>query len=307
VSASLFCETGIFGVLRMEFVMKKIFSIILTFAIMAACVPFAFADDPMVDITFRNADMFAVGLDVNETFEYEVVGLTSSGEKVPITDSEYVTWEIDDENVVTWFNHVDPTGSVTAKIVAVDYGNAVVTVTYDDGEGNVFSVYSTVAVQSGPSPTPATVTDIDVTVDGISVNFDLSGLDVPYFTLKEVYNDPDYPDSAVLTTAVTALHALLFALEKEVYPTFDATTSWQWVPNNVVITNNGAYVYSIGTDVNNWVYTVNGSSPGAACQKPLEDEDVEVWTFLRSPSQKGEASLTNGLDGLSDLTPLELR
>jgi hypothetical protein len=294
----------------MKLSMKRILAVFTAAALLSVCAPFAFATDPTVQgnpaapvqdgnfagITFTDPSMFAFTFEQGDVppvpVELQIDGYTDDDppQHVPLDHPEDVIWYSTNTNVaVIDTTSYDPdfgTASATVEILDV-VGEADIEVRYAD-DRTFYRVYSHIVVEAVP-PTPTPVSDITVTVDGVHTNFTLSGLEVPYFTLKQVYNDPDYPDSAVLHD-VTALHALLFALEKNEYPDFDPETMpWQWVPANVKITNNGAYVDTINGDANNWVYSVNGKYPGAACQYLLNPGDVEVWTFLGR-----QASPTNG-------------
>ncbi|MDR1245990.1 MAG: hypothetical protein LBK57_03065 [Clostridiales Family XIII bacterium] len=256
---------------------------------------------PVAGITFTDPNMFAYTFDVDD--EVPPIALEVKGYKnnpqmlVPLDAPEKVIWYSTNENIAV----VTPYGSAGGAayaIVDVDTsaeGEADIYAHYADDYA-LYEVYSHIVVEAPAPPEP--VEDITLTVKfspGKSQdNFTLTLNEVPYFSLKDVFGQ-QFSDSAVMKDHVTALHALLWGLESHFNPSFDGE-NWEWVPDDghVIITSNGAYVDTINGDVNNWVYTVDGKYPGAACQTPLAGGEPEVWTFLGS--LKGASF--NGFNGL---------
>jgi hypothetical protein len=281
--------------------LKKFFSAMMIAAMLfLPGASFVFADD-IDGITFTDPDMFAYTFDVGDVvppIELEVEGYTNHPQTlVPLDHPEDVIWYSTNENIAT-VTPDEPVGGAAYAIVDIDTsvaGEADIYAHYAD-EYALYQVYSHIVVEAPAPPEP--VEDIILTVTfspGKSHdNFTLTLDEVPYFSLKDVFGQ-QFSDSAVMKDHVTALHALLWGLETHFNTGFDGT-NWEWVPDDghVIITSNGAYVDTINGDVNNWVYTVDGKYPGAACQTPLAGGEPEVWTFLG----KLNGASFNGFNGL---------
>ncbi|MBF8982531.1 DUF4430 domain-containing protein [Lutibacter sp. B2] len=258
--------------MRKGFSLLLILTLVLSFAGISA-----FADGGIEKITFKDGSMFTVSLEEGDSFKYDIKGLAKNPDgsyrKVDISDPQNITWATSNPSVV------DFDGSASGKIVSVEAGaegKAKITATY-----NGMSVVSNVTVT--PKSIKATVKNISVTVKGEKTStftVDIASLD--NFSLKKVYGN-SYNDSGVMQDKVTALHAFLYALEEH-YDAGGVADGWQWVPNNVVVGYNGAFVSKVGTDVNygmtGWMYKVNGELPmHAASQHVMNKGDQERWGF----------------------------
>ncbi len=259
--------------------MKKIFSMVLVITLVlgfGGIQSFAVSID---DITFDNGTMFSVGLGINEEFTYTAKGL-EGGSKVDISDPQNISWTTSNSSVV------DFVGSTTGETVTVEAksaGKAVITATYNgmSVESNVFTAngYSYDYVQN------ISMQVIGETTDNFTIN-------IPFlnnFSLKDVFGS-SYNDSGILKDEVTAMHALLYALEVY-YDTEGLTDGWDWVSANVEVGYNGAFVSKIGADSNygmtGWMYKIKPSGETnwelpmiSASQYVLGNGDQEKWGFV---------------------------
>jgi hypothetical protein len=273
----------------------------LAFAEDGAGAPEETAGD-FVGITFTDPSMFSYTYEVGETppvnpIYLEVDGYTDDEppQHMPLPDPDAVTWYSTDDTVATVTSESTTSGTAIAYVTISTrvVGEADVYAHYDDGTYD-YEVYSHIVV-SAPGPSYVTIDYLAVTYgSGNLSNFCIDNLKVPLFDISDKLG---FDDSSVLKDSVTALHALLIALETEYNPGWVYGEEWEWClasKRNVVIDYGGAYVYTISdndrTYDNNWVYYIDGSMPGvAACQWALVGGEEEEWRFLGTAPSLGTA------------------
>ncbi len=249
-------------------------------------------------ISFTDSNDFTiVKQDTGITENISVVGYKADYTSEPVN----ATWTTSNSNVAKFLVNgqevVSATGSnVTVKLVGV--GEAVITATYDS-----LTVPSNIVVEDKNAvPKNVVPSDIVVNVDGIDAPDTIfngnNGL-ITCFDIADVVNTKGQGSADVLTKDVTALHALLYALEVEndddnVVDMTDPAWDWDWVtPSRVTVSSEGTYVEKIAGDdgytgyPNGWQFKVggvNGTSPEkAASILKLEDNKSTAWKFTTYP------------------------
>ncbi len=242
--------------------------------LMTFCGSPVFADS-IDDITFDSGTMFSVGLGNSQTFQYVLKGLSGSS-KVTIPDPSNISWTSSNPSLASLSSSTGDT--VTITTASSGSGSVVITAYY-----GAMSVHSDVLVANGYVYDDADNITAKLTISGSAI-FTKPLAKVNNFSLKTVFGT-GFNDSGVKKDKVTALHALLYALEEH-YDAGGVADGWDWVPSNVVITYNGAYVYSISSYANNWTYKIQTTPSGtwvmpgvAASQYVMNDNYQMEWRF----------------------------
>lgn len=260
---------------------KRILALLIGILLLTTlCWSPAFADT-LDDITFNSGTMFSVGIGNGQNFTYVVRGLVG-GSKVTISDPANIHWTSSNPSLVSLSSGTGAT--VTISSASSGSGSVVITATYGS-----LSVHSDVLVANGYVYDK--VTNITVTVKFNPNNsadaFTKTLSEVNNFSLKDVFGS-GFNDSGVKKDKVTALHALLFALEEK-YDPQGVSDGWDWVSANVVLTYNGAYVFTIRGCTNWWTYYIQTSPPNgawsfpsvAASQYVMNNGYAEEWRFVQ--------------------------
>lgn len=252
--------------------MKKLLRgiLLLVFLLALTATPAFAGADTYPYLTFQDSADFTI---VAPRISYEDItarGLDSTYTKQVISDPQNITWTSSDEDVAL----VVPDFGATAYVIALSEGQAVITASYTCADNTVIECPANVVVERRNNPVNL-VQDVDITIvgdpngSGINISRTKTGanpVDVPLFSLTSIW--PGIDDADVLSTDPTALHALLYTLEEEMdddnFTWGDPGWDWDWVPNNVVVTSQGAYIQAIGGDQYGWHFTVNGVEPAYA-------------------------------------------
>lgn len=274
--------------------LSRVFSMLLVFTLAFSLMgPQIFAAT-ITGVTFDDPADFAIVRTAGATESIKAVALTGTGTpgdpygKQDIVDAANVSWTSTNTGIVKFLsggsevNSISGTDTVTIKVVGAGRANVVAS----------YAGYTVHSVVDSSTDSNTLSTGIDLEVKGkVTDHFTINDMDVQLFSLKAIFG-PSYNDSSVLQNKVTALHALLYGLERyydpdysggvEVTDVHDPAWDWDWVSTNVMINYGGAYVYKIGADINWWVYKVNGSSPAyGASQYVLSNNAVVYWESLK--------------------------
>lgn len=266
--------------------LSKVLSLVLVLAFAFSLMALQVSAGTITAITFDDPADFAIVRTVGATESIKVMGI-SGGSKVNIADVANISWTSTNTSIVKFLsggvevNSISGTDTVTIKVVGTGRANVVA----------AYGGYTVPSVVDSSTDSNTLATGIKLEVEGKSTDhFTINNMNVPLFSLKAVFG-PSYADSGVLQNKVTALHALLYGLERHYDPDYSGGVEvtdvnspawdWDWVSANVIVNYGGAYVFKVGTDVNWWVYQVNGVSPSyGASQYVLPNNAFEYWKSL---------------------------